>query len=135
MRVCVCVYSGNGYDTSIGSQKQSSEPEKKKRCRPDGYGGRKCDDDEVKPVTERIGNAVFGGDAAPASAPVAKSASAPAPAKKAVVEPTNKELAKTFTVDEMIENSIVSKEKIVGRELSADEKAVIAGKVKALMGA
>ena len=30
---------------------------------------------------------------------------------------------------------IVSKEKIVGRELSADEKAVIAGKVKALMGA
>ena len=43
--------------------------------------------------------------------------------------------APALSIEELIANSIAQKESVIGRELSADEKADMTAKVKKLMGA
>ena len=84
------------------------KPEKKKkRMKPDGFGGFVERDEEVKPVIARAIDGVTGGDEAPAPAP---RAAAPAPAP--TVSASTKSSASAPTLDELIAKSIAQKEEL-----------------------
>ena len=118
-------------------------PSDKKRMRPDGFGGyveRDDDDIATTPLYKRVGDAITA-DAPAAPAPTAPVAAAkervaaakPAPAKSAASTAPTGSSAKALTVDELIANSIQSKEDALGMSLSDGEKAAIAAQVRALM--
>ena len=97
------------------------------RKTPDGFGGFKCVD---KKTAAGIPDRVFGGDSPPPPPPP------PAAPKKSVGESTRSLSSSSapLTLEQLIENSIKQKETLLGRELTADEKAQLGAKVKALMG-
>ena len=99
-----------------------------KKLKPDGFGGKVCRDEEVKPLLAKV----LSGDE-PAPAPVAVAA---AP-QKSVGESTRSSSVSEapLTLEGLIEASIKNKEEVLGRELDAEEKMEIASKVTRLMAA
>ena len=99
-----------------------------KKLKPDGFGGKVCRDEEVKPLLAKV----LSGDE-PAPAPVAVAA---AP-RKSVGESTRSSSVSEvpLTLEGLIEASIKNKEEVLGRELDAEEKMEIASKVTRLMAA
>ena len=104
--------------------------EKKVRRRPDGFGGYIEREEDVKPVINRIL-----GDGGDSGAPTNVAA---APARKPSIGESTRSSSgssKALSVDEMVQNSIASREQLLGRELTADEKKALADKVKSMLGA
>jgi hypothetical protein len=99
-----------------------------KKLKPDGFGGKVCRDEEVKPLLAKVLSVDE-----PATAPVAVAA---AP-RKSVGESTRSSSVSEvpLTLEGLIEASIKNKEEVLGRELDAEEKMEIASKVTRLMAA
>ena len=110
-------YGGDG-DEHPGDGEEGATP-------PDGFGGYIERDEDVKPVINRIlGD---GGDL------LRRQMWRRRPKRLwgvAVVVG----LVKGASVDEMVQNSIASREQLIGRELTADEKKALADKVKSMLG-
>lgn len=107
---------------------QGLKPEKKKkRMKPDGFGGFVEREEEVKPVLSRVIDNALGDDAPP---PAPRAAAPPPP--PAPVGTSSKSSAPALTLDELVAKSIQQKEELLGTTLSDAEKAQLAAKVKAL---
>ena len=77
---------------------------------------------------ETIADRVYGDDG-PSPPPPPKATASAKPAKKS----SSASSAPALSLDELIANSIKQKEEFYGRELTSDEKAAMAAKVKALL--
>jgi len=130
-------YKTRDYDGGPTTAPGSVEPVKVTECpegqrlSPDGFGGKVCKG-KVKPVLERVVDGVVGEDRPPPAEKPAKQAAAP---RKSAGESTSSSASKPLTFDELLANSILQKQSLLGRELSEAEKADLAVKLKALMGA
>ena len=119
---------GNGANSATGAVERKTADEVPcakgvPGCRPDGFGGYVKRDAPVKSIPKQI----FSDDDAPAPPPRKMTAAAPPPAASTASS------SKPLSIDDMISNSITQKESILGRELTAAEKADMANKVRALM--
>jgi hypothetical protein len=117
-------YKSRGYGDMEAPS--SAEPEDKKRMMPDGKGGFIERKEEVKAVSTRVVEKVLDGyDRLPA-------APAPAPAPRAAASTQSSSSApKSF--EELLANSILQKEDLLGRPLDAAERADMESKLKALL--
>ena len=89
-------------------------------CMPDGFGGFKPrDSDPTAPLYKRVGDAVFS-DA---------DGAAPPPPPKAAARSS----APALTFEDLVANSIASKEELLGRKLTDAEKGALVAKLEALM--
>lgn len=110
------------------------ERPKKKRVRPDGFGGfiERTDDDKygadpTKPAALKLADKIMGDDGAPAAPTTSRKAKAAARATASSSKP--------LTIEEMVANSVRQKGELLGRELTKDEADELESKLKALMGA
>lgn len=117
---------GNEADTATGAKVKVTSCPEGQRLTPDGFGGKVCKG-KVKTIVERV----LTDDNAPPPPP--RAAAAAAPAKKSVGERTSSSSSGQLTLEQLIENSITEKERFLGRSLDADERFMMAAKVKALL--
>ena len=97
----------------------------------------------IKGVPQRVAEAtteaiegLVGGDPAPAAPQdAARKREAAKPKAPTQARAATTSSAPALSIEELIANSIAQKESVIGRELSADEKADMTAKVKKLMGA
>ena len=98
-------------------------------CMPDGFGGFKPrNSDPTAPLYKRVGDAVFS-DADGAAPPPPPRAAAPPPPPKAAARSS----APALTFEDLVANSIASKEELLGRKLTDAEKGALVAKLEALM--
>ena len=97
-------------------------------CMPDGFGGFKPrNSDPTAPLYKRVGDAVFS-DADGAPPPPPRAAAPPPPPKAAA-----RSSAPALTFEDLVANSIASKEELLGRKLTDAEKGALVAKLEALM--
>ena len=98
--------------------------EERKKLKPDGFGGYIERDALVESIPGRMLNAR---DDETAAAPKVAAAPRKAP-------PPSKSSEPPLSLEEMVNNSIRSKEELYGRKLTETEKTELAAKVKSLLG-
>lgn len=105
------------------------------KYKPDGFGGKVCRDEEIKPLINKVIDGVTSSDDFPPPPPRAAPAAAPE-RKKSVGESTRSsgEAEKPLTLEDLIEKSIQNKEVAYGRALTSEEKMEVAAKVTKLLG-
>ncbi|EOD06487.1 hypothetical protein EMIHUDRAFT_446503 [Emiliania huxleyi CCMP1516] len=98
-------------------------------CMPDGFGGYKERESAVKPVAAQIVEAIIDDDS---PAPAVAAATKVAPAKAAPAARASSSAA-ALSFDELVANSVKTKEEVYGRKLTDAEVADLKAKVTKLM--
>ena len=97
------------------------------RLRPDGFGGYIERTEDVQPVFKQLTSNLFEDDSPP---PAPKAAPPPPAAKKSAAA---KSSAPSLSFDDMLANSVASKESVIGRSLTPEEVADMREKLRSLM--